>query len=326
MTYEELSLHADAFNFHIYVHVLHSDLFRFFSIFSFRSRLKMEVLTRQNSVAVSFKPNLTFSIDKIIGTTPNKDKEASEGKRPQDHSVNKLANIKDAINEKGTENDDGEKSGFKPVKRSKLDKPSVGEEHFDKEQYQTFATEILKSELNRRQMYPYLGREVCDVNMNMSYLHPAFMFGRITAEGYQHQVLQNLQFLHTANVPKDLFYTQDHFKVSNELRTYPSPSKPANITDCAVKENEIFSHDKTENQNVIKQDENRIDPDEPKTLSNTNSPEKKQNYEDTGLSPNSKKVVPKNQKSFACPECGKLFNAHYNLTRHMPVHTGKKCF
>ena len=29
------------------------------------------------------------------------------------------------------------------------------------------------------------------------------------------------------------------------------------------------------------------------------------------------------QKTFPCPQCGKIFNAHYNLTRHMPVHTGK---
>jgi hypothetical protein len=28
-------------------------------------------------------------------------------------------------------------------------------------------------------------------------------------------------------------------------------------------------------------------------------------------------------KTFPCAECGKIFNAHYNLTRHMPVHTGK---
>ena len=27
-------------------------------------------------------------------------------------------------------------------------------------------------------------------------------------------------------------------------------------------------------------------------------------------------------KTYPCPECGKIFNAHYNLTRHMPVHTG----
>ena len=35
------------------------------------------------------------------------------------------------------------------------------------------------------------------------------------------------------------------------------------------------------------------------------------------LSPNSNK-----QRTYPCNECGKVFNAHYNLTRHMPVHTG----
>ena len=32
------------------------------------------------------------------------------------------------------------------------------------------------------------------------------------------------------------------------------------------------------------------------------------------------------QKTFTCLECGKIFNAHYNLTRHMPVHTGARPF
>lgn len=32
------------------------------------------------------------------------------------------------------------------------------------------------------------------------------------------------------------------------------------------------------------------------------------------------------QKSFTCTDCGKVFNAHYNLTRHMPVHTGARPF
>lgn len=32
------------------------------------------------------------------------------------------------------------------------------------------------------------------------------------------------------------------------------------------------------------------------------------------------------QKTFTCPQCGKVFNAHYNLTRHMPVHTGARPF
>ena len=37
-------------------------------------------------------------------------------------------------------------------------------------------------------------------------------------------------------------------------------------------------------------------------------------------------ITSKNQKTFTCPECGKIFNAHYNLTRHMPVHTGARPF
>ncbi|CAG0893058.1 unnamed protein product [Cyprideis torosa] len=31
-------------------------------------------------------------------------------------------------------------------------------------------------------------------------------------------------------------------------------------------------------------------------------------------------------KIFPCPECGKIFHAHYNLSRHMPVHTGARPF
>lgn len=33
-----------------------------------------------------------------------------------------------------------------------------------------------------------------------------------------------------------------------------------------------------------------------------------------------------NGKVFKCKECGKCFNAHYNLTRHMPIHTGVRPF
>ncbi|XP_011299253.1 fez family zinc finger protein 2-like [Fopius arisanus] len=40
----------------------------------------------------------------------------------------------------------------------------------------------------------------------------------------------------------------------------------------------------------------------------------------------SREINANKQKTFACPECGKVFNAHYNLTRHMPVHTGARPF
>ncbi|KAL3317367.1 hypothetical protein Ciccas_003978 [Cichlidogyrus casuarinus] len=42
-------------------------------------------------------------------------------------------------------------------------------------------------------------------------------------------------------------------------------------------------------------------------------------------SPDSQQT-PKSQSIFTCPECGKVFNAHYNLTRHMPIHTGARPF
>ncbi|KAG8439828.1 hypothetical protein GDO86_005844 [Hymenochirus boettgeri] len=40
----------------------------------------------------------------------------------------------------------------------------------------------------------------------------------------------------------------------------------------------------------------------------------------TAASPSNKPKV------FTCEVCGKVFNAHYNLTRHMPVHTGARPF
>jgi uncharacterized Zn-finger protein len=47
----------------------------------------------------------------------------------------------------------------------------------------------------------------------------------------------------------------------------------------------------------------------------------------TSLSSNCSSVTAAGkQKSYPCGQCGKVFNAHYNLTRHMPVHTGVRPF
>lgn len=43
-------------------------------------------------------------------------------------------------------------------------------------------------------------------------------------------------------------------------------------------------------------------------------------------SPTSNAGVGGKGRVFTCPDCGKVFNAHYNLTRHMPVHTGARPF
>ncbi len=42
----------------------------------------------------------------------------------------------------------------------------------------------------------------------------------------------------------------------------------------------------------------------------------------TTSSPSRSSPTNTKQRTYPCNECGKIFNAHYNLTRHMPVHTG----
>ncbi|XP_013781553.1 zinc finger protein 557-like [Limulus polyphemus] len=56
------------------------------------------------------------------------------------------------------------------------------------------------------------------------------------------------------------------------------------------------------------------------TVSNSNS-----SGFQTTVSSRGRRITNK-QKTFTCTECGKIFNAHYNLTRHMPVHTGARPF
>uniref|UniRef100_A0A8C4QAE0 FEZ family zinc finger 1 n=1 Tax=Eptatretus burgeri TaxID=7764 RepID=A0A8C4QAE0_EPTBU len=40
----------------------------------------------------------------------------------------------------------------------------------------------------------------------------------------------------------------------------------------------------------------------------------------------SSNAISSKPRHFTCNVCGKIFNAHYNLTRHMPVHTGARPF
>lgn len=56
------------------------------------------------------------------------------------------------------------------------------------------------------------------------------------------------------------------------------------------------------------------------------SPPKNHSPSSTGSASVTSNAANNKQKTFACPECGKVFNAHYNLTRHMPVHTGARPF
>lgn len=62
------------------------------------------------------------------------------------------------------------------------------------------------------------------------------------------------------------------------------------------------------------------------TLRNNITPPKNHSPSSTGSASANSSAANQKQKTFACPECGKVFNAHYNLTRHMPVHTGARPF
>ncbi|CAG5121337.1 unnamed protein product [Candidula unifasciata] len=72
----------------------------------------------------------------------------------------------------------------------------------------------------------------------------------------------------------------------------------------------------------VKTEDSNVDDDQSEDLSSPNSSVASSSPEDC----RSKKFIGKSPKTFTCPECGKVFNAHYNLTRHMPVHTGARPF
>ena len=62
----------------------------------------------------------------------------------------------------------------------------------------------------------------------------------------------------------------------------------------------------------------------PKARKVTTSGAKQPARTDAPSSATGVKTTPEGKpRTFPCLECGKVFNAHYNLTRHMPVHTGK---
>ena len=72
---------------------------------------------------------------------------------------------------------------------------------------------------------------------------------------------------------------------------------------------------------------------EPLSFEIKNSPESENSSPSSEVSGKSSRygsVTPPTQqsqpKTYTCEHCGKVFNAHYNLTRHMPVHTGARPF
>lgn len=101
------------------------------------------------------------------------------------------------------------------------------------------------------------------------------------------------------------------------LLTNASPRNPFNVH---VQSNISFQTESTLQRNEIDVDEANRELTSKKNIPALSSKDQLSPTSNIiGCSANSSK-----QKTFACPECGKIFNAHYNLTRHMPVHTGAR--
>ncbi|KAG5676679.1 hypothetical protein PVAND_006496 [Polypedilum vanderplanki] len=67
-------------------------------------------------------------------------------------------------------------------------------------------------------------------------------------------------------------------------------------------------------------------PADKKLISSNNHVQTTTTVGNTSSNNSSNAVAAGKPKTFSCLECGKIFNAHYNLTRHMPVHTGARPF
>lgn len=292
----------------------------------------MEVLPQDASSLKTHKPTLAFSIDKIMGVTETTDEESEVDTREEQNNSPKTKHKHD--------DDficDNEKSGFQPVKRTKhSDSDVTKQQEILTAQYQ-HAAAMIKNEIQKRQMMPYMGRELFDINMNnVSCLHPAFMLGRFTPEEYRSQILQNFSVFQNQwpNInTKDNGHLLDAYKWTNSkyfnnersqqildqsksLLKSPKQHSPPNKPSCSPR---------SPDQGTLERLDEQTPPD--MDVSNVTSTENSKDDADLMTSPNpAKRGISKSQKSFSCPECGKLFNAHYNLTRHMPVHTGKGHF
>ena len=116
-------------------------------------------------------------------------------------------------------------------------------------------------------------------------------------------------------------------------RVYPSKEGDSKTLDLSMKTNRVANEEnKKSDDSPANKDGNgkesgeTVDDNEESEDNTTNG----QTPSASGASPTNntlvKKPSGKPQKTFTCPECGKVFNAHYNLTRHMPVHTGARPF
>ena len=304
----------------------------------------------QNTVQ---KPKgLAFSIDKIIGTqfdsrqgtsnnrsdnggtcekgdvdisSPTSERSFSlEGKatKPPDETCESDPSVKESDAENNRNQVESEEKHLSLAKRH----------HSPEDKRAIMHDPTLQSKFKQ---FHHQGGEFQDINMNlMSYLHPAFLLGRINQDDYRAHVLQNYYLNQNSHVSRETGYALDLYKIASSQH-FNSPVPMEFKKQFQIEELKLSNADKPNIDELDNKHKFGVnDSDSPSRKLNSFRDSERTVTKDSGSPEVVEKKLPsnqtrlpgnqsRNQKQFTCPECGKIFNAHYNLTRHMPVHTGR---
>lgn len=176
----------------------------------------------------------------------------------------------------------------------------------------------------------------------LPYMHPAFLMGRMSE--YQAQLLRQYPSLYSGHYMPGPYEMKSPNKMTPPRHSSPRPSSPPREDDTLDLSMKSKPDDEDDDfVNVVNDDDEDEEAERasaaasPSSISSdsiTRADTSMTSYTSEGSvsekkspkSPGSPGKDNKNNKTFTCPECGKVFNAHYNLTRHMPVHTGARPF
>ncbi|VDO68746.1 unnamed protein product [Schistosoma mattheei] len=130
---------------------------------------------------------------------------------------------------------------------------------------------------------------------------------------------KNQQFYNSVYSNLDNFH-QDNLNITMKDINLTSRSFSVEKLDINDDNYNVMIKTKEQNNDDINVDDNGEEVAEEELTEDDDNDEKKSNSE-FNTSDNTS-----TNKTYTCPECGKVFTAHYNLTRHMPIHTGARPF
>lgn len=272
------------------------------------------------------RPKLAFSIENLIETNSG-------------NETSKDAEITSGISEDRdtTRSDTSDTESSEPDISNYSASKNYSPTHSPPEQSGTYTNWLVGRDVMRKHSTPSMIRDNRDYLMAgyQSCLHPAFFIGRMSLEEYQNYLLRNYSIF------------QQHFPAYSSKVRDPSLEYLKSLSfqkfheseKFGMRENNININSTHRSEKILEKKEispvnilTKLEDGHAQKLSENNGQplgEKRiqeNNNESDAVTSKLKKITNKSQKTFTCQECGKVFNAHYNLTRHMPVHTGARPF